>query len=88
MWPFLGMLGARATIVGVVAGLGKLLGYSRALTAKLTANVVDFLLPTNCATRGTLGMNRLLDHCRFPQAHLLNVGSRCVMQTSKKDGLK
>src|SRR6266568_6344142 len=28
MGPFLGMLGASATIVGVVAGLGELLGYS------------------------------------------------------------
>ena len=43
--------------------------------------------PTNCATRGTLGVNRLLDHCRLPQAHLLNVGTRCVMHTSKKDSL-
>ena len=33
--PFLGSLGASATVVGVVAGTGELLGYSPALSSRL-----------------------------------------------------
>jgi hypothetical protein len=56
-------------------------------TPAALAYAVGIDIPTNCATRGALGVNRLLNHCRLPQAHLLNVGTRCVMRTSEKDGL-
>ncbi len=51
-------------------------------------------LPTGCATRLLLGVNRLLNHCRSPHAKkrwwivafLLNVGTRCVMRFRDQDG--